>query len=90
MIVPLAVGYLADLLLGDPRSWPHPVKGFGWMIATGERWLNRGRGRLAKGFLLVVVLCAAVYFGSVWLLAVVEASGGKFASAGAGMLAGLD
>lgn len=89
MIVPLAVGYLADLLLGDPRSWPHPVKGFGWMIATGERWLNRGRGRLAKGFLLVVVLCAAVYFGSVWLLAVVEASGGKFASAGAGMLAGL-
>jgi adenosylcobinamide-phosphate synthase len=72
MIVPLAAGYVADLLLGDPRGWPHPVKGFGWLIATGERLLNKGRGRLWKGALLTVVLCAVVYFLSRWLLGAVR------------------
>ena len=67
MIVPLAAGYVADLLLGDPRGWPHPVKGMGWLIATGERLLNKGSGRLVKGLVLVVVLCSAVYVLS-WLM----------------------
>lgn len=75
MIVPLAAGYLADLLLGDPRNWPHPVKGFGYLIAAGERWLNKGRGRLTKGLLLTAVLCGGVYAGCYYLLDVVGASG---------------
>jgi adenosylcobinamide-phosphate synthase len=69
MIVPLGVGYLADLLLGDPRGWPHPVRTFGYAIATGDRLLNRGRGRLLKGALLVLVLCGLVYTGSYFILA---------------------
>ncbi|MBS1605011.1 MAG: cobalamin biosynthesis protein, partial [Bacteroidetes bacterium] len=61
MILPLAGGYLADLLLGDPRGWPHPIRLFGWLIHKGEVWLNRGRLRLVKGMLLTLMLVAAVY-----------------------------
>lgn len=69
IIVPLGVGYLADLLLGDPHGWPHPVRAFGYAIAIGDRWLNRGRARLLKGALLVAVLCSLVYAGSYFVLA---------------------
>ena len=68
MIVPLGVGYMADLLLGDPRGWPHPVRLFGAAIALGDRVLNRGRARLMKGALLVLVLCGVVDAGSYFVL----------------------
>lgn len=61
MIIPLLAGYIADLLLGDPRSWPHPVKAFGYAIRKGESLLNNGRGRLVKGLVLTLVLCAGTY-----------------------------
>jgi len=64
MIVPLGLGYVADLLLGDPRGWPHPVRMFGAAIALGDRVLNGGQARLIKGALLVLVLCGGVYAGS--------------------------
>src|ERR1700761_5557895 len=70
ILVPLVVGYLADLLMGDPPGWPHPVRAFGAAIAFGERWLNRGRARLIKGALLVLVLCLVVYMGSYYALKV--------------------
>jgi adenosylcobinamide-phosphate synthase len=68
VIIPLGVGYLADLILGDPRGWPHPVRAFGYAITIGDRLLNRGRGRLLRGALLVVLLCGLVYAGSFFIL----------------------
>jgi len=73
MIVPLGLGYLADLLWGDPQGWPHPVRAFGAAIAWGDRLLNRGSGRLIKGTILVVVLCTAVFASSYWALKVLQA-----------------
>ncbi|MBC9914761.1 adenosylcobinamide-phosphate synthase CbiB [Chitinophaga varians] len=61
-VLPLLLGYLLDLLLGDPRSWPHPVKYFGHMISFFSRLLNRGKGRLWKGALMTAGLCAFVFF----------------------------
>jgi adenosylcobinamide-phosphate synthase len=52
-----------DLLLGDPRHWPHPVKVYGYAIYSGTKWLNRGRYRFLKGMLLTIVLCAFAYLG---------------------------
>ena len=60
IIIPLLLGYGLDLCLGDPRSWPHPVKWYGWLIAKGTRLLNRGHYRLEKGVLLTLTLVAAV------------------------------
>ncbi|GET25645.1 adenosylcobinamide-phosphate synthase CbiB [Prolixibacter sp. NT017] len=57
------LGYLLDLLSGDPRWFPHPVRGFGYLIARGERWLNRGKHRIVTGAFLTLVLVPGT-----WLL----------------------
>lgn len=61
LIIPLIAGYLADLLLGDPQSWPHPVKAFGFLIGKGTTLLNNGRGRFVRGMFMTIVLCAGTY-----------------------------
>lgn len=71
-VLPLLLGYIADLLLGDPRSWPHPVKGYGWLIQQGTRWLNRGGARFWKGTLLTITLCVAVYISFYFTLIVLS------------------
>lgn len=71
--VPLLLGYLLDLLLGDPRGLPHPIRWFGNSIAFGEKLLNRGQARFAKGALLTIGLIAGVFislaFAEKWLTA---------------------
>ena len=63
----LLLGWLLDLLLGDPSWLPHPVVGFGKVIAFGERHLNKGSHRKLKGALLAVSLIAGV-FVLTWLV----------------------
>jgi adenosylcobinamide-phosphate synthase len=64
-LAPLAAGWLLDLSLGDPAWLPHPVVGFGRLIAAGERRLNRGENRVLKGGVLAVGLVAATV-AAVW------------------------
>lgn len=66
-ILPLCVGWLLDLLLGDPLWLPHPVVGFGKMIALGERCLNKGRHLRLKGTLLATGLIVLT-FAVTWFL----------------------
>ncbi|MDO6434092.1 adenosylcobinamide-phosphate synthase CbiB [Flavitalea sp. BT771] len=61
MIIPLAAGYLLDLCLGDPAGWPHPIRLFGWLIAKGEAWLNKGSTIFLKGMAMTLVLCGAMF-----------------------------
>ena len=61
----LLAGWVADLLLGDPPRWPHPVVWFGRMIAWAEHHLNHGRHRRLKGLAASVVLILFV-FGLTW------------------------
>ena len=56
-----------DKLLGDPQHLPHPVVGFGKMIAFAEHRLNRGTHRKAKGAVVALTLIIFV-FASIWLL----------------------
>ena len=39
---PLTAGFILDMMLGDPHSWPHPVKAMGKTIEKTEKTL-RGR-----------------------------------------------
>ena len=61
LAAPLALGYALDLLLADPEAWPHPVRAYGVLIAAGERRLNHGPHRLAKGALLAGGLVGGAY-----------------------------
>jgi len=66
-ILPLLIGWLLDLLLGDPIWLPHPVVWFGKAIAACEHKLNRGNFRKAKGAFVAIVLIAIV-FALTWFL----------------------
>ena len=60
-ILILLVGWLLDTRLGDPSWLPHPVVGFGRLIAFFEHTLNKGRFRRFKGAVTALLLIAAVY-----------------------------
>ena len=63
----LLAGWLLDLVLGDPQRLPHPVVGFGKMIAFGEHRLNRGKHRKLKGALMAIILIIVVFLCG-WLI----------------------
>jgi adenosylcobinamide-phosphate synthase len=51
------LAYGLDLLLGDPRWMPHPVRWIGRAIDQGERWLRRWiTGEYMAGGVLVVMI----------------------------------
>ena len=60
-VVSLLAGWIMDLLLGDPAWLPHPVVGFGKLIAAGEKRWNKGEKRRLKGALLAVALVIGVF-----------------------------
>lgn len=59
--LPLLAGWLLDRWLGDPASLPHPIVGFGKLIAAGERRWNKGRHRMLKGGLLAAGLTFGIW-----------------------------
>ena len=61
-ILPLLLGYLLDLIFGDPERLPHPIVWFGKMISWGEHRLNRGQHRMAKGAVMSVAYILLVFF----------------------------
>ena len=63
----LLIGWLLDLVLGDPSWLPHPVVGFGKMIAFGEKRLNKRGHRMLKGAIMSVFLIVLV-FAATWFI----------------------
>ena len=63
----LLIGWLLDLMVGDPQRLPHPVVWFGKMIAACERKFNRGTNRKLKGALTAVGLILFVFVFT-WML----------------------
>ncbi|MDE7145314.1 MAG: adenosylcobinamide-phosphate synthase CbiB [Duncaniella sp.] len=60
-IMPLLLGWVMDMLFGDPMGLPHPVVGFGKVIAGLEKLLNRGGRKAFKGACMAVGLVVATY-----------------------------
>jgi len=70
IVVAIVLAYLLDLCVGDPIHWPHPVVGFGRLIAGGEKRWNNGAHRLLKGACLAVglIVGTGLFFGALkWL-----------------------
>jgi adenosylcobinamide-phosphate synthase len=60
-ILPLLVGWVLDLIFGDPARLPHPIVWFGKAIAFFEHRLNKSSHRKLKGALTALFLIAATY-----------------------------
>ncbi len=61
LMIAILAGWIADLLLGDPAWLPHPVVGFGKLIAAGEKRWNQGGNRRRKGMWLALGLVIGVF-----------------------------
>ena len=69
-IAAMLVGFVLDLIIGDPEGWPHPVIWIGRYISFLEKKLRRRGGNLrasavlltASTVLLSMAVCAAVLF----------------------------
>ncbi len=61
IILPLLLGYILDLIFGDPRKLPHPIVLFGNTISFFTKHLNKGKYQLTKGALLAFGLATSVY-----------------------------
>ena len=69
----LLVGFVLDLLVGDPRWMPHPIRAIGALIEMTERFLRRAFpatpvGERAAGVVLVVVVAGISTAITVFLL----------------------
>lgn len=51
-----------DKLLGDPLWLPHPVKGFGFVIARLDQYFNKGSFRKAKGILAWLIIAMLAFY----------------------------
>ena len=60
-ILPLLVGWVLDLIFGDPARLPHPIVWFGKAIAFFEHRLNKSSHRKLKGAFTALFLIAATY-----------------------------
>lgn len=79
----LLLGYLMDILIGDPPGMPHIIRGIGSVIAFLERRLRKGKNDRRAGLYfaaLTIIICvtpvvlilAACYHISPWLGVVFE------------------
>ena len=59
--IALLLGWLLDLLFGDPQRLPHPIVWFGKAIAFFEHRLNKGSHRKLKGAFTAITLIACVF-----------------------------
>jgi len=62
----IVFAYILDLIFGDPRRLPHPVRGIGWLIQRFETLLRRfaktpGTEKMA-GIVLVIAIVLPVFF----------------------------
>jgi adenosylcobinamide-phosphate synthase len=66
LIIPAAV--VLDLLLGDPRWFPHPVVAIGKLIKSLEKMLRSLIPNERVGGILLLFLTVGITAGSAWLL----------------------
>lgn len=69
----MAIAAFLDYLVGDPVSWPHPVKVMGWVIAGYTRlvlqWFENPVLRRLAGILLGMGLVASSFYLGAWMSA---------------------
>ena len=60
-LIAITIAIVIDLIIGDPPSWPHPVKWIGTLIAWLDKRLNQGSNRKRKGIMMLILVLLAVF-----------------------------
>ena len=59
--IAIAIGFVLDRIVGDPPTWPHPVRWIGSFITKMTSLLNKGRARIAKGAVMLFITVFLVF-----------------------------
>ena len=49
LLLALPIGFIIDLIIGDPHGWPHPVIWIGKLISLLEKGLRRALPKTPAG-----------------------------------------
>jgi len=60
-LLSLTIAFVVDRIVGDPPSWPHPVKWIGALIAMLDKKFNQGHNRKWKGIVMLLIVLLIVY-----------------------------
>lgn len=63
----ISIAFLLDLVLGDPRQFPHPVKAMGWLATRLENPTRRYFSAFTAGTISTLTV-VGFSFGITWLL----------------------
>ncbi len=63
LLIAVIIGFILDLIFGDPQWLPHPVRFMGWMISKGESFLRKllpgtQKGEFLGGMALTILVTA--------------------------------
>ena len=72
LAVSLVIGYLLDLLFGDPQWLPHPIRLFGYLISKLESKLNSGIHKKIKGTAATGLLAISTFLFFYYLEALIK------------------
>lgn len=65
IIIEVAIGFILDMIFGDPPWLPHPIRLIGWFISKGEKLLRKAFPKSQKGeFMAGAVLAILVTAGT--------------------------
>ncbi|MDZ5474209.1 adenosylcobinamide-phosphate synthase CbiB [Bacillus sp. 31A1R] len=60
-LLAISVAYIIDSIIGDPPTWPHPVRWIGSLISKLEKKLNSGYSKKFKGVLMLLFVLVTVF-----------------------------
>lgn len=66
----ILLAVVIDFMIGDPPTWPHPVRWIGSGIGYLEKRLNQGKHRKAKGFFMVLLIISITFLTTLMLVSV--------------------
>ena len=66
-VLAVTIALLIDHLIGDPPTWPHPVRWIGTLIGFLDKKWNHGPFRKWKGTLMIIVVLITVFILT-WLI----------------------
>src|SRR5690625_4818695 len=55
-LISITLAIFIDRVIGDPPSWPHPVRWSGSLITQLEKQLNKGSRKKSNGIILVIII----------------------------------
>ena len=73
ILLAVIIGFILDLIFGDPLWLPHPIRLLGFLISKGELFIRKlfpktNKGEFAGGIILAAAIIAIAFIVPFWIL----------------------